>query len=427
MSSREALVDSARVFVQGGDGGNGVVSFRREKHVPRGGPDGGNGGRGGHVILVADPGRRTLIEFRRQRQFRAEDGAHGQGNNKQGHMGQDTVVLVPPGTVVYDRDADALLADLSKPGERCIVGRGGRGGRGNATFRDSTHQAPRFCEKGEPGERRWLRLELKLLADVGIIGLPNVGKSSLLAKVSGARPKIADYPFTTLAPHLGMVRLDEERSFVMADLPGLVEGAHGGKGLGFDFLRHVERTRVLVHMLDMAAEGRDPVRDFDLLNEELRLYSARLAELPQVVAANKIDLPGASEKVASVRRTLKRRGFAVFPISALTGEGVRALLEEAAKRLQSAPEPPALEVSRILRERAARPLEVQRVAEGRFAVAGEAVERLVGRFDLQNEEAVSRVQASLRRMGVVGRLRALGAKEGDKVLIGEHEFDFAED
>ena len=425
LSRREALVDTARIFVQGGAGGNGVVSFRREKFVPRGGPNGGNGGRGGHVILVADSNRRTLIEFRRHRHFRAENGLHGQGSKKQGRRGEDRVVLVPAGTVVYDRDSNDLLADLGKPGDRCIVARAGKGGRGNASFRDSIHQAPRFCEKGEPGESRWLRLELRLLADVGIIGLPNAGKSSLLAKVSAARPKIAEYPFTTLVPHLGMVRLDEERSFLMADLPGLVEGAHEGKGLGFDFLRHVERTRVLMHTLDVAGD-RDPVRDFDAVNEELRLYSPRLAESPQVVAANKIDLPGARERAAAVRRTLKRRGFPVFPISALTGEGVQPLLEWVAKMLETAPQAPALEVPAARSDRAKSAFEVERAADGRLMVRGGAVERLVAKLDLQNEEAVGRLQVSLERMGVVERLRALGAKEGDKVVIGEHEFDFTE-
>ena len=404
-----------------------MVSFRREKFVPRGGPDGGNGGRGGHVILVADANRGTLIEFRRHRHFAAEKGAHGQGSNKQGRKGDDLVVLAPAGMAVYDRDTDELLANLEKPGDRFMAARGGKGGRGNASFRSSTRQAPRFAEKGEPAESRWLRLELRLLADVGIIGLPNAGKSSLLAKVSAARPKVADYPFTTLVPHLGVVNLDDEQSFVMADLPGLVEGAHEGKGLGHDFLRHIERTRVLVHVLDAAAEDRDPVQDFDVVSEELRLHSPRLAEAPQVVAANKIDLPGAAQRAAAARRTLKKRGFVVYPVSALTGEGLRPLLGAVAKLLESAPEPPPLEVSPDAARTKKASLEVERMPDGRFAVSGSAVERLIARTDLQNEDALPRMQRSLERMGVVDRLRRLGAEEGDKVVIGEHEFDFTDD
>jgi GTP-binding protein len=425
--SGSILVDEAKVFVQAGDGGNGATSFRRERHVPRGGPNGGDGGQGGDVWVRADPKVRTLVDFLRRSHFRAQRGGHGAGADKTGPRGADVEILVPAGTVISDANSDAQLADLVHPGDACLVARGGRGGRGNARFATAVRQAPRFAERGEPGERSWLRLELKLLADVGIIGMPNAGKSTLLARISAAKPKIADYPFTTLAPNLGVASTPEGRSFIVADLPGLVEGAHAGRGRGHDFLRHIERTRLLVHLVDLAAEGRDPAADFRTINRELKAYPADLMRLPQVVAANKTDLPLAAERVDAFARELTGEGFEVFPISAVTGEGVDRLLYRCADLVEElAPAEEKVEPRVIIPAREREELNVEKVGAGAFAVSGSAVERLIARTDLQSEEAIGSIQGALERMGVVPRLRELGAKEGDKVLIGEQEFDFVE-
>ncbi|MCL6594528.1 MAG: GTPase ObgE, partial [Alicyclobacillus sp.] len=319
------FVDQAKIYVKGGDGGNGIVAYRREKYVPLGGPAGGDGGRGGDVVLVVDEGLRTLIDFRYQRHFKAERGQNGKNKNRHGKHAPDLWVKVPPGTVVKDADTGEFLGDLIHPGQRLVVARGGRGGHGNAHFASVVNKAPDMAEKGEPGEERNLLLELKVLADAGLIGFPSVGKSTLLARVSAARPKIGAYPFTTLTPELGVVRLEDGRSFVLADLPGLIEGAHAGHGLGHAFLRHIERTRVLVHVLDMAAvEGRDPLADYDVIRRELALYDERLLQRPQLVVANKMDLPGADAQLARWRAAHPE--IPVYPVSGVTGEGVQALL-----------------------------------------------------------------------------------------------------
>ncbi len=320
------FVDTARIYVKAGDGGKGAVSFRREKYVPAGGPDGGDGGDGGDVIVEADGSMLTLMDFRHRKRYRAENGHPGAGADKHGRNGAGEVVRVPPGTVVRDAATGEVVADLVSPGQSAVVARGGKGGRGNARFATPRRQAPRYAQPGIAGEERWLELELKLLADVGLVGLPNVGKSTLISWMSAARPKIADYPFTTLVPNLGVVDVGDGRSFVVADIPGLIEGAHGGAGLGHEFLRHVERTRVLVHVLDLAAEERDPVHDFEVIEDELRLYSPELATRPTVVAANKIDLPQARGRLGRVREALAARGLEVHAISAVTGEGVRELV-----------------------------------------------------------------------------------------------------
>jgi len=332
------FVDEVEVHVKAGDGGRGCVSFRREKFVPRGGPDGGAGGNGGSVVLEADPGLTTLLDFHFKRHYRARRGEHGRGSDQHGASASNLLLRVPLGTVVRDRDSGELLGDLTTAGERLVVARGGRGGRGNAAFATSTRRAPRIAEPGGEGEARWLRLELKLLADVGLVGFPNAGKSTLVSKLSAAKPKIAAYPFTTLAPHLGLVRVDERQSFVLADLPGLVPGAHQGKGLGLRFLRHIERTRVLVHLLDLdPATGRDPVEDYQALLGELRAYSPILAERPHLVAANKVDLPGTAARLRAVERFCRRSGTACYPISALTGQGLPALLGALATLLRGKP------------------------------------------------------------------------------------------
>jgi len=330
------FVDEAKIYIKAGDGGKGCVSFRREKYVPRGGPDGGDGGKGGDVILRVSPSLRTLLDFKYQQHHVAERGGHGEGSKRTGRNGQDREILVPVGTVVHDGETGEILADLKEEGDFFIIARGGKGGRGNARFATPTRQAPRYAQDGIPGDERWVRLELKLLADVGIIGLPNVGKSTLISRISAARPKIADYPFTTLIPNLGVVRYGEGETFVVADIPGLIEGAHEGAGLGIKFLRHVERTTVLLHVLDISRDPlTDPWRDYELINGELARFNAAMIEKPQVVAVNKLDLPVTRERLKALIPRFKDRGVAVFPVSAATGEGLRELLGEIVRKLKT--------------------------------------------------------------------------------------------
>jgi GTP-binding protein len=332
------FVDEVAIHVRAGAGGRGCVSFRREKHVPRGGPDGGDGGRGGSVILEADEGLGTLLDFRYRRHYAAPRGGHGEGSDRHGADGEDLVLRVPVGTTVRERDTGLLLGDLTQHGERLDVARGGRGGRGNARFATSTRRAPRHAEPGEAGEERVLRLELRLLADVGVVGFPNAGKSTLVARLSAARPKIADYPFTTLVPTLGLVRLDEGRSFVIADVPGLILGAAEGKGLGLRFLRHLERTRLLVHLLDLdPATGRDPVEDWRTIQAELLAYSPELAGRPQLVAANKTDLEGTGPRLDRVVAFGRHRGLLVMPVAARTGRGLDTLRAAIGAALRAVP------------------------------------------------------------------------------------------
>jgi GTP-binding protein len=331
------FVDQAHIQVRAGNGGKGAVAFRREKFVPKGGPSGGDGGDGGSVILTVDSGMSTLLDFRYQREYVARAGESGANKDMYGRGGADLILRVPPGTQVYDADANRLLADLQVDGESFVAARGGKGGRGNIHFASSTDRAPRKSEAGLPGEERHLRLDLKLLADVGLLGFPNVGKSSLIARISAARPKIADYPFTTLVPNLGMIRLSDERSFVVADIPGLIEGAHAGTGLGDRFLRHLERTRVLVHLLEVSTTpGRTPLRDFLTLNRELALYDPDLATRPQIVVLNKIDMPEVKRRLAQLARPFKARGIPLLGISAVTGQGVGPLLEQVWKQIATA-------------------------------------------------------------------------------------------
>jgi GTPase len=337
------FVDEVDIHVMAGAGGRGCLSFRREKFVPRGGPDGGDGGHGGSVGITASARRRTLIDFRYQPEFKARRGQHGQGSNRTGASGRDLDIEVPVGTLVLAHDAEGglhLLADLVREGERVVVARGGRGGRGNARFVSATNRAPRRVEPGEPGEEKRLRLQLKLLADVGLVGFPNAGKSTLISRISAARPKIAAYPFTTLEPNLGVVTLSGDRSFIVADVPGLIEGAHTGHGLGDRFLRHVERTKVLVHLVDVSsASGRDPVHDFDVIEEELRLYDPAVAAKPRIVAASKVDALDDAEGLARLERRVAERGLACLRISGVTGEGLDALLEAVWRAMLAAPAP----------------------------------------------------------------------------------------
>jgi len=325
------FVDEALIWVKAGDGGRGCVSFRREKYVPRGGPDGGDGGKGGDVILEADPNLKTLLDYRYKREYKAQNGEPGKGKNQHGKDGKPLILKVPVGTIVKDAQTDEVIADLSKPFERLVVARGGKGGRGNARFATPIRQAPHFAEPGEPGEERWLKLELKLLADVGLIGFPNTGKSTLLRKISRARPEVAPYPFTTLRPYLGVVRF-EDKEFIVADIPGLIEGAHKGIGLGNQFLKHIERTRLLVHLIDIS-NGEEALELYEKIRNELGLYKEDLLEKPELVVLNKIDLPQVREKVEEVKEAFQNRGLPFFAISALTGEGIGELLRGIIRRL----------------------------------------------------------------------------------------------
>jgi len=416
----DLFFDEAKIYVRAGDGGNGCVSFRREKFVPRGGPDGGNGGAGGNVYIVASRHLNTLIAFQRQSHFKAGRGKHGQGQKKQGARGADCIIKVPLGTVIRDAVTGELLADLVQDGDRVLVARGGRGGRGNAAFASPTNQAPRLAEKGEPGEGRWLRLELKLIADVGIIGCPNAGKSTLLAAVSAARPKIADYPFTTLVPNLGVAEING-RSLVLADIPGLIEGAHMGAGLGHQFLRHIERTRLLIHLLD--GLSKHPLKDMENINRELALFSPTLSQKPQVVALNKIDLPHVREIWPEVEKELTNRGIQAFAISAATGEGVTDLLRFVADLLERTPreeEPEELVVFRP-HEEIDDSFEVIAEQEGVFRVRGRRIERAAVMTDWSNPEGVARFQRILRASGVWEALERAGVQEGDTVFIGDVE------
>ncbi|MBN1202432.1 MAG: GTPase ObgE [Anaerolineae bacterium] len=417
--------DEAKIHVRSGDGGNGIVHFRREKYVPRGGPSGGDGGKGGDVVLVVKSTLNTLIAFAQQRHFRADNGAPGGSSNKTGRSGADTLINVPPGTIVRDADTGNMIADLVEPGQRVTVARGGRGGRGNARFATSTNQAPRIAEKGEPGEERWLHLELKLLADVGIVGVPNAGKSTLLSVLSNARPKIADYPFTTLQPNLGVAQLDD-RDLVLADIPGLVEGAHAGVGLGHDFLRHIQRTRVLIHLLDGAAD--DPIADFHQINTELALFDEKLSGKPQIVALNKLDLPQTQEYWPLIRDELQKLGYEPMAISAATHQNVRDLLNRTLQALDALPEeiPEAAELPVYQLDENPLAFDVTKEGAGVFRVSGKRIERAVAMTYWDYDQAVTRFQRILESMGVTAALEDAGVKPGDTVFIGDMELEWSD-
>lgn len=428
------FVDVATIDVESGKGGDGIVHFRREAFVPRGGPGGGDGGRGGSVILRVDPHMRTLLEFNYKTRFKADNGRPGGSFGKTGADGDSLVVKVPPGTAVYDDETGELVADLVGPGYELIAARGGKGGRGNERFKSATRQSPNFSERGEPTQRHRLRLELKLLADVGIIGFPSVGKSTLISRISAAKPKIAEYHFTTLAPNLGVVKLDADREFVVADMPGLIENAHKGVGLGHQFLRHVERTRVLIHLLDASdLEGRDPLNDFAIINRELALYSEELARLPQLVALNKVDLAEGRDYAPMYREQIEAQGYPVLEISAATGEGLRPLLERVWVELAGVGGPSivgkqeAETVVLTMPEEAEHELRISMLEEGIFVVTGTDVERLMSRADLVHGEGVQRTQRSLEKMGVLQRLEELGAQAGDTVFVGDYELEYRPD
>lgn len=427
------FVDQVKIYVKGGDGGNGMVAFRREKYVPKGGPAGGDGGKGADVIFEVNEGLRTLMDFRYQRHFKATRGEHGMSKNQHGKNAKDMIVKVPPGTVVIDEVTQEVIADLVEHGQRAVIAKGGRGGRGNSRFATPANPAPELSENGEPGQERDVILELKLLADVGLVGFPSVGKSTLLSVVSSAKPKIAEYHFTTIVPNLGMVETDDGRSFVMADLPGLIEGAHEGTGLGHQFLRHIERTRVIVHVIDMAAmEGRDPYEDYLIINKELKEYNLRLTERPQIIVANKMDMPEAEENLNKFKQQLTE-DFPIFPISAVTKHGLRELLFAIADKLETAPEFPLIQeeetgVHRVVYKHEADPdaFKISRESDGSFVVSGEKIEKLFKMTDFSREESVRRFSRQLRGLGVDDALRERGAKDGDIVKLLDFEFEFIE-
>lgn len=428
------FVDEVEIHVKAGAGGNGVIAFRREKFIPRGGPAGGDGGRGGSIVMVADARLTTLLDFRYKHNYKGARGEDGGNNNCTGKSADDLILRVPLGTQVYDGETGELIVDMAVDEQKFVVAKAGRGGRGNAKFASPTQQVPRYAENGEPGDERSLKLELKLLADVGLLGFPNVGKSTLIAQVSAARPKIADYPFTTLVPNLGVVRVDDERSFVMADIPGLIEGAHTGAGLGDRFLRHVERTRLLLHIIDVSGfTTRNPAEDFDVINNELEMYSPSLSKLPQVIALNKIDIPGARETAEQLAPAFEARGYKVFQISAATSEGITPLIyflgDELSKLDMIVPGPEDVEeVVHITHEDArTRSYEVKQIDEGLWEVVGKGINRMVAMANLDTDESLRRLHRKLYRIGVLQALKDAGVQDGDTVRIAEIEFDYTDE
>ncbi len=422
--------DRAKIFIKAGDGGNGAATFRREKYIPRGGPDGGDGGPGGNVYFRVDPQENTLIDFRYQQHFRAEGGTHGARQKKHGKTGESLYIDVPPGTVIYDDETNEALADLIEPGDTYLVAQGGRGGKGNTRFKTSTRQAPKIAEKGEPGQEFWVRLELKVIADVGLVGFPNAGKSTLLSAVSSARPKVADYPFTTLEPSLGVVDPGRSRgrSFVMADIPGLIEGAADGVGLGHEFLRHIERCRLLLHVIDGSGglEQHDPVDDFHNINRELEEYSPILAERPQVVAVNKMDLPETQENLERIKAAVSEFDFPVYAISAATGQGIDELVQGVSTLVAELPPPepevrPEDRVVYTLDQEDDDHFEIERMSEHHFRVHGTNIERFTRMTDFANEEGADRFQRVLDKSGISEALEEEGIEAGDIVHIAEAE------
>jgi len=418
------FLDEAKITIQAGRGGNGMMHFHREKYVTRGGPDGGDGGRGGSVYLEVDRNLNTLYRFRHVRLFHAEDGERGGTNNMTGKTGADKIIPVPPGTMVRVLPDGRLLGDLVEDGQRMRIARGGRGGRGNPHFASPNNQTPQVAEKGEPGEEKELHLELRLIADIGLVGAPNAGKSTFLAAVTAAKPKIAPYPFTTTEPNLGVAALDGFQTLVLADIPGLIEGAHAGTGLGFTFLRHIQRTRVLIHLLDGA--GLDPLADFSQINTELALFDPDLRRKPQLVAVNKMDLPEARERWSALRDELKSRGFEPFAVSALTHQGTREVLYRAMQLLAEVPPAPPEEKELPVYQAAEDPsaFSIEREGDRGWRVKGKRIERAAEMTYWELEEAVARFQRILELVGIYRALQEAGVRPGDMVRIGKHELEW---
>lgn len=421
------FIDRVKIYVQAGTGGNGTVAFRREAHVPKGGPSGGDGGRGGSVIFVATNSLSTLLDLRYYREYKAQNGEKGHTKKMHGADADDLVIRVPVGTCVYDDDTGNIIADLTKDGQRAVIAKGGRGGRGNARFASSRNPAPKICENGEPGEKFNLRVELKLLADVGLVGFPSVGKSTLLSVVSKARPQIADYHFTTIVPNLGVVQVKDGRSFVMADLPGLIEGASQGKGLGHQFLRHIERCRVIVHIIDMSgSEGRDPYEDYVTINKELGEYEYRLLERPQIIVANKMDGDEAEENLKKFKEKLGDQK--VFPIIAPIHEGIDAVLYAVADALETAPDffnqEEEQESVLYTYKEDEKPFTIHNKGNGVWEVTGKKVERLVQMASFTTDDGFQRFALQIRNMGIDDALREAGCEDGDTVRLYDFEFEF---
>ena len=420
------FTDYVKISAKAGEGGNGAISFRREKYVAAGGPDGGDGGKGGDIYFEVDPDSNTLIDFRYNKKFKAENGKNGEGAHKYGKSGEDLVIKVPIGTIIRDAKTNKILADLSEPAQKELLLAGGRGGKGNSHFATSTRQAPRFAQDGEKGEEKELILELKLLADVGLIGFPNVGKSTFLSMTTSATPKIADYHFTTLEPNLGVVKTDYGDSFVIADIPGIIEGASEGTGLGLQFLRHIERTRLLLHVIDVSgSEGRNPVQDFHTINEELKKYSEKLSKRKQIIVANKIDVMQDENLYNELEKVAKENNMEIFKISAATGEGVSELIKHVAEVLKTLPKEDLIEIE----DRKVYTLEDKdeytiTKEDGMFVVRGEAVERIMRRVNIEDNESLYYFQKSLDNLGVNQKLKEMGIKEGDIVKIDDYELEW---
>jgi GTP-binding protein len=421
------FIDTAKIFVKSGDGGNGSISFRREKYAPLGGPDGGDGGRGADVVLVSDPNMTTLLDFSYKKKYAAENGQSGAGSKCYGKVGETLYIKVPMGTIVRDVESDKIMADLSHPDDKYVVAKGGKGGKGNAKFATPTRQAPDFAEPGMPGEERWIKLELKILADVGLVGFPNVGKSTILSIVSKARPKIANYHFTTLKPNLGVVQVPGGNSFILADIPGIIEGASEGVGLGLDFLRHIERTRLLIHVVDISGtEGRDPYEDFLKINEELKKYSVKLWDRPQIVAANKSDMLYDDDAFENFKEKLKGLGYEnVFKISGATHEGIDDLMKEASRVLSTLP----IKDLEISEDEMYVPEEKRftytiRREENTFIVEGSFVDRLLASVNANDPDELRYFHKVLKNKGVMDELLEMGIKDGDTVRLNDFEFDF---
>ena len=425
------FVDYAKIIIKSGDGGNGAATFRREKYVAAGGPDGGDGGKGGDVYFEVDPNANTLIDFRFTKKFKAENGQNGSGGHKYGKSGQDIIVKVPVGTIVKDAETGKVIVDMSKEGQKELILKGGRGGKGNSHFATSTRQAPRFAIDGEPGKEKEIILELKLLADVGLVGFPNVGKSTILSRVTKATPKIADYHFTTIDPNLGVVKTEHGDSFVLADIPGIIEGASEGVGLGIQFLRHVERTRLLLHVLDVAGtEGRDPIDDFNKINEELKKYSEKLATRKQIIVANKIDSMQDDENYKALEKLAKENDLEIYKISAVTGEGLNELFNHVAKIIKTLPKEEIVEADdRIiytLEDDEEEQFKIEMIKTGEYLVSGPAAQRLMGRVNIGDNESYAYMEKMLKKIGITQALKDKGVKEGDTVKILEWEFEWYE-
>ena len=422
------FTDYVKITAKAGNGGNGAISFRREKYVAAGGPDGGDGGKGGDIYFEVDPDSNTLIDFRYKKKFKAENGKNGEGAHKYGKSGEDLYIKVPIGTIVRDAETNKVLADLSNPGQKALILSGGRGGKGNSHFATSTRQAPRFAQDGEKGKEKELILELKLLADVGLIGFPNVGKSTFLSMTTSATPKIADYHFTTLEPNLGVVKTDYGDSFVIADIPGIIEGASEGTGLGIQFLRHIERTRLLLHVIDVSgSEGRDPVQDFYTINEELKKYSEKLSKRKQVIVANKIDVMQDEELYKNLEKVAKENNMDIFKISAATGKGISELMKYVSATLKTLPKEDLIEITdkKVYTLKDEDEYTIQKI-DGKFVIKGESVEKVMRRVNIADNESLYYFQKSLDNLGVNQKLKEMGIKEGDIVQIGDYELEWEE-